>query len=85
MARAALRLGDLVRLSAAGLRVNVAPRLTRQHVLKLEARLADAVYGRPAFSVSCGAEHLVVWASHVKLLRPRKREREPLEDEEETD
>lgn len=60
MARAELRVGDLVRLSSAGIGWRAAPRLITGYTF-------------------------VVWASHVKLLRPRKRlprEREPIEDEE---
>lgn len=82
--RTTLQIDELVRLSAYGLAVKVAPRLTRHHVLKVTTRVPAKVYGRPAYAVVCGDETFVVWASHVKLLRPRKRWREPIEDEKET-
>jgi len=72
MPRAALKKGDLVRLTKPGLAALwEGHRLTADHVLKIAEVVPWATYGRPAFSLQCGAEIYVLWAGYVKLLRRR--------------
>ena len=73
MPRASLPVGAHVEFSPrAGEVAARMHKLTRKHVLKIDAVIPKKVYGRKAYAVSCGAEKLIVWPSHIRKVRRPK-------------